>query len=77
VLGVVGVEALVYEFTPAEWPVVGVLAGCGPAEDAGRVLGEDAGAEALLVLSSVSSLPCAAAPLLGFGRAAVALAAAL
>ena len=66
---------MVYEFAPAEWPVVGVLAGCVAAEDAGWVLGEDAGAEASLVLSSVPALPCVAATLFGFRLAALALAA--
>jgi hypothetical protein len=47
--------------------VVGVDAGRLPAEDARRVLGEDAGSEPGLVLLAVAALSGGAALLLGLG----------
>lgn len=73
---VVGVEALLDKLAPVERPVVGVLAlplaldvGCAATGAATastvRVAGEDAGAEAGLVLPAVAALSCAASPSLG------------
>jgi hypothetical protein len=64
---VVRVQAGRDQLAPAEWPVVGVDAGRLPAEDARRVLGEDAGSEPGLVLLAVAALSGGAALLLGLG----------
>jgi hypothetical protein len=81
---VVGVETLLLELAPAEGVVVGVLGGVAArgavavrlvGAHALRVAGEDAGPEAGLVSAAVAALPGAAAPLLGFGAAALAPAA--
>jgi hypothetical protein len=69
---VVGVEPLSFELTPAERVMVGVNAGCQPADDADGVASEYAGSEPLFVLSPVSALPRRAALLLGFGPVVVA-----